>query len=48
MRGENSKGTAGFGLGLRIVQRILALHKAKIIYSAPNENTNLFQLILHF
>jgi len=47
MRGENSKGTAGFGLGLRIVNRILTLHNAKIIYSVPFENTNLFQLIFH-
>ncbi|WP_456311540.1 HAMP domain-containing sensor histidine kinase [Pseudomonas shirazensis] len=47
MRGENSKGTSGFGLGLRIVQRILALHKAKIIYSVPQKKTNLFQLIFN-
>ncbi|MEL1255268.1 HAMP domain-containing sensor histidine kinase [Flavobacterium sp. DGU38] len=47
MRGENSKGTSGFGLGLRIVNRILTLHNAKIIYSAPTENSNLFQLIFH-
>ena len=47
MRGENAKGTSGFGLGLRIVNRILTLHNAKIIYSVPEENTNLFQLIFH-
>ena len=47
MRGKNSKGTSGFGLGLRIVNRILTLHKAQISYSAPKENTNLFQLIFH-
>jgi len=47
MRGQNSKGTSGFGLGLRIVNRILTLHKAQISYSAPKENTNLFQLIFH-
>jgi len=47
MRGENSKGTSGFGLGLRIVNRILTLHKAQIRYSVPKENTNLFQLIFH-
>jgi two-component system sensor histidine kinase ArlS len=47
MRGENSKGTNGFGLGLRIVNRILTLHKAKIKYSIPEKNTNLFQLIFH-
>ena len=48
MRGKNSNGTSGFGLGLRIVQRILTLHKATIVYSVPNKNTNLFQLIFHF
>ncbi|KQB41318.1 sensor histidine kinase [Flavobacterium aquidurense] len=47
MRGKNSKGTSGFGLGLRIVQRILTLHKANITYSVPNINTNLFQLFFH-
>ncbi|MBF4519425.1 HAMP domain-containing histidine kinase [Flavobacterium sp. ANB] len=47
MRGENSKGTSGFGLGLRIVQRILNLHNSSITYSVPNINTNLFQLIFH-
>jgi signal transduction histidine kinase len=48
MRGKNANGTSGFGLGLRIVQRILTLHKATITYSVPNKNTNLFQLIFHF
>lgn len=47
MRGKNSKGTSGFGLGLRIVQRILTLHNASIIYSVPSINTNLFQLFFH-
>lgn len=47
MRGENSKGTSGFGLGLRIVQRILTLHKANITYSVSEENTNSFQLTFH-
>ena len=47
MRGANSKGTTGFGLGLRIVNRILSLHKAEIKYSIPEKNTNLFQLIFH-
>ncbi|MFV5685128.1 ATP-binding protein [Flavobacterium sp. GB2R13] len=45
MRGENSKGASGFGLGLRIVNRILTLHTAQISYSVPVENINLFQLI---
>ncbi|WP_264530237.1 sensor histidine kinase [Flavobacterium sp. N502540] len=47
MRGENSKGTTGFGLGLRIVHRILTLHNASITYSVPDINTNLFQLFFH-
>lgn len=47
MRGQNSKGTTGFGLGLRIVQRILTLHKATINYSVSDINTNLFQLIFN-
>ncbi|SFE03544.1 HAMP domain-containing sensor histidine kinase [Flavobacterium phragmitis] len=47
MRGKNSKGTSGFGLGLRIVQRILTLHKSNITYSIPDINTNLFQLFFN-
>jgi len=47
MRGKNSKGTTGFGLGLRIVQRILNLHKSTITYSIPDINSNLFQLFFH-
>ncbi|TPG33865.1 sensor histidine kinase [Flavobacterium pectinovorum] len=47
MRGENAKGTSGFGLGLRIVQRILNLHNATITYTSTDINTNLFQLFFH-
>lgn len=47
MRGENAKGTSGFGLGLRIVKRILNLHNAKIEYSITAENTNSFQLVFY-
>jgi len=47
MRGQNAKGTSGFGLGLRIVQRILTLHNATITYNVPDENINLFQLFFH-
>ncbi|MHC0443024.1 sensor histidine kinase [Flavobacterium sp. 3-210] len=47
MRGKNAKGTSGFGLGLRIVQRILSLHNTSITYSVPNDNVNLFQLFFH-
>jgi len=48
MRGKNSKGTTGFGLGLRIVQRILVLHKASISYCTPEPNTNQFEVTFHF
>lgn len=48
MRGKNSKGTSGFGLGLRIVQRILVLHKASITYSIPEANTNQFEITFYF
>ncbi|OIV40895.1 HAMP domain-containing sensor histidine kinase [Flavobacterium johnsoniae] len=47
MRGKNSKGKSGFGLGLPIINRILTLHKASITYSVPEENANLFQLFFH-
>jgi two-component system sensor histidine kinase ArlS len=47
MRGRNSKGKSGFGLGLPIINRILTLHKASITYSVPEENANLFQLFFH-
>ncbi|OAZ05193.1 sensor histidine kinase [Flavobacterium succinicans] len=47
MRGKNSQGTSGFGLGLRIVQRILHLHHSTITYSTPNSNTNLFRILFH-
>lgn len=47
MRGKNSKGTSGFGLGLRIVNRILTLHKSSITYTIPNSKENLFQLFFH-
>lgn len=47
MRGQNSKGTLGFGLGLRIVNRILKLHKSHITYTIPDGNINLFQLFFH-
>jgi len=45
MRGENSKGITGFGLGLRIVNRILNLHNSYITYSIPSNNINLFCII---
>jgi two-component system sensor histidine kinase ArlS len=42
MRGENAIGKPGFGIGLRIVERILNLHRAKITYTALNDHTNQF------
>jgi signal transduction histidine kinase len=45
MRGENASGITGFGLGLRIVESILQLHNAPIVYEAPNEKTNIFKVI---
>ncbi|MDP5199918.1 ATP-binding protein [Flavobacterium sp. DG2-3] len=45
MRGENAKGITGFGLGLRIVNRILNLHNSYITYSIPDTNINLFSII---
>nr|WP_294788724.1 ATP-binding protein [uncultured Flavobacterium sp.] len=47
MRGKNAKGKSGFGLGLRMVQRILTLHKSNITYSITDINTNLFQLFFN-
>lgn len=45
MRGENAKGITGFGLGLRIVNRILHLHNSYITYSITDNNANLFCVI---
>ena len=46
MRGKNTEGIPGFGLGLRIVDRILHLHNASIIYETPNNTTNVFKVII--
>jgi signal transduction histidine kinase len=48
MRGKNANGTSGFGLGLRIVKRILTLHNATIAYSTPDKNINNFILLFPF
>jgi len=45
MRGENSKGITGFGLGLRIVNRILNLHNSNITYSITEDNLNIFSIV---
>ena len=42
MRGENAVGKPGFGIGLRIVERILNLHRAKITYTAIGDYKNQF------
>lgn len=43
-RGGNSQLKKGFGLGLSIVQRIVALHKGSISYTVHADNTNRFTL----
>lgn len=45
MRGSNSKNTSGFGLGLRIVQRILLQHNAQIVYRTKEDTLNIFTII---
>lgn len=45
MRGQNSTGIAGFGLGLRIVERIVQLHKGSINYRAFDDHLNEFLLV---
>jgi signal transduction histidine kinase len=45
-RGENSKGKRGFGLGLVMVHKILALHNGQINYSVDDTDTNKFSLLL--
>lgn len=45
MRGKNTQNVVGFGLGLRIVDRVLTLHNAQLKYSIPMENTNVFEII---
>ena len=45
MRGQNAKGIAGFGLGLRIVERIVQLHKGSINYRAFDDHLNEFLLV---
>jgi K+-sensing histidine kinase KdpD len=45
-RGENSKGKKGFGLGLVLVHKILALHNGSVKYSVEGDNTNKFTMFL--
>ncbi len=41
-RGENASGKRGYGLGLVIAQRILAIHGARIEYQKPGPERNRF------
>jgi two-component system sensor histidine kinase ArlS len=45
MRGQNADGISGFGLGLRIVERILHIQKASIQYQSVGDNLNEFILV---
>ena len=44
-RGENSQGKRGFGLGLVLVHKIMALHGGEIKYDSSQNNQNNFTLI---
>jgi len=43
-RGKNSQKKMGFGLGLVLTKKILALYSGRIVYSTPNLNLNVFEL----
>jgi len=45
-RGQNSIQKKGFGLGLSICQRIIAIHNGKITYSVPAPEINLITVVL--
>jgi signal transduction histidine kinase len=43
-RGSNSSNVKGFGLGLSIVQRVIALHQATFDYTAIKPSINRFSI----
>lgn len=43
-RGENSRGKPGFGLGLVLTKKIIALNCGNIVYSNPSADLNIFEL----
>ena len=45
-RGQNATGKKGFGLGLSIIERILAIHKGSLMYHAVGEDWNVFTIKL--
>jgi signal transduction histidine kinase len=45
-RGQNAIGKKGFGLGLSIIERILAIHKGSLLYQAVGEDLNVFTIKL--
>lgn len=45
-RGENSKGTTGFGLGLVLAKKIMDLHEGSISYNQPWPGQHVFELSL--
>lgn len=45
-RGENAANKKGFGLGLSIIDRIVALHKGRVAYRPAGKDMNVFSVTL--